>query len=112
MVANIYLAIPRIDDGPHGHAAIFIISAVGFHSLIREYTKKGMEGEASQETAVRKRGSEASNFFSSRWYTFFFGKIHQPPKSTLTETNVEPENGRLEDDRFLLGGPIFRGFCC
>ena len=28
------------------------------------------------------------------------------------ETNSEFENGWLEYDRFLLGWPIFRGFCC
>ena len=30
--------------------------------------------------------------------------------STLPETNMAPENGWLEYDRFLLGWPIFRGF--
>ena len=32
--------------------------------------------------------------------------------STLPETNIAPENGWLEDDRFLLGWPIFRCFGC
>ena len=27
---------------------------------------------------------------------------------TFLETNIAPENGRLESDRFLLGWPIFR----
>ena len=31
-----------------------------------------------------------------------------PAKSTLPETNMAPENGWLEYDRFLLGWPIFR----
>jgi len=29
---------------------------------------------------------------------------------TLPETNIVPENGWLEDDRFLLGRPICRGY--
>ena len=29
---------------------------------------------------------------------------------TLPETNMAPENGWLEDDPFLLGWPIFRGY--
>ena len=29
---------------------------------------------------------------------------------TLPETNMAPENGWLEYDRFLLGWPIFRGY--
>ena len=29
-------------------------------------------------------------------------------KSTLPETNIAPENGWLEYDRFLFGRPIFR----
>ena len=29
-------------------------------------------------------------------------------KTTLPETNIAPENGWLEYDRFLLGWPIFR----
>ena len=29
--------------------------------------------------------------------------------NTLPETNIAPENGWLEYDRFLLGWPIFRG---
>ena len=31
------------------------------------------------------------------------------PPSTLPETNIAPENGWLEYDRFLLGWPILRG---
>ena len=31
-------------------------------------------------------------------------------KHTLPETNIAPENGWLEYDRFLLGNPIFRGY--
>ena len=34
---------------------------------------------------------------------FFRGSI------TFPETNVAPENGWFEYDRFLLGNPIFRG---
>ena len=34
------------------------------------------------------------------------------PSGTLSETNSEftPENGWLEDDPFLMGWPIFRGY--
>ena len=31
------------------------------------------------------------------------------PSITQPETNISPENGWLEYDRFLLGLPIFRG---
>ena len=33
-------------------------------------------------------------------------------KVTLPETNIAPENGWLEYDRFLFGWLIFRGVCC
>ena len=31
-------------------------------------------------------------------------------ENTLPETNMAPENGWLEYDRFILGWPIFRGY--
>ena len=36
-------------------------------------------------------------------------RIHGTGIFTLPETNMAPENGWLEYDRFLLGWPIFRG---
>ena len=42
-------------------------------------------------------------------FSFWQGFECQPLEITLPETNIAPENGWLEYDRFLLGWPIFRG---
>ena len=39
-----------------------------------------------------------------------FPSFHMTTNITLTETNIAPENGWLEDDRFLLGWPMLRGY--
>ena len=39
-----------------------------------------------------------------------FPSFHMTTNITLTETNIAPENGWLEDDRFLFGWPMFRGY--
>ena len=38
------------------------------------------------------------------------GICQSKEKFTLPETNIVPENGWLEYDRFLLGWPSFRGY--
>ena len=40
--------------------------------------------------------------------TNIFSNGTKPP-ITLSKTNIAPENGWLEYNRFLLGRPIFRG---
>ena len=34
---------------------------------------------------------------------------HAQPENILSETNISPKDGWLEDDPFILGWPIFRG---